>query len=48
LSSNRGVDGEHGVVSPLDELVVDVRIDRQDAPLLTAAVEKVQSTLQLG
>jgi hypothetical protein len=30
-------DSEHGVDALVDELVVDVRVDREDAPLVAAA-----------
>jgi hypothetical protein len=32
-----GFDGEDGVDPSVDELLVDVRVDREDAPLVAAA-----------
>ena len=31
------LDGEHSVDAALDELIVDVGVDREDAPLVAAA-----------
>src|SRR4029453_5746217 len=41
-------DRKDRVVPPLDELVVDVGVDREDAPLVARPVENVSPTVKFG